>query len=133
MLGAYAAGQGMALLALVLLDIDTLFRALGIAVCVVHALWQVPRTISLSHVAAWRALRHDGQGWQLWSPALGWRSVQLQADSLATPMLIVLRWRQSGQWFSRSLCLPADTLSADHHRRLRVLLKFSRSRWAAAQ
>ncbi len=76
-------------------------------------------------------LRHSAQGWQLWSAEHGWRSIQLRADSMATPGLVLLRYRSAQQWFYRSAVIPADSLSQDSHRRLRVRLKFSRQRcWA---
>lgn len=52
-----------------------------------------------------------------------WQPVQLQASSLVLPWLVVLHYRAEGQWFSRTLCLPADSLDADTHRRLRVRLR----------
>ncbi|WP_371921485.1 protein YgfX [Pseudomonas sp. C27(2019)] len=76
-------------------------------------------------------LRHGAQGWQLWSAQHGWRSIQLRADSIATPALVLLRYRCARQWFYRSAVIPADSLSQDSHRRLRVRLKFSRQRWRA--
>lgn len=133
LLSAYAAGQGVALLALALLDIGSLVRGLGILACIVHALWVVPRSISLSHASAWHGVRRDTQGWRLYSVAEGWQTIGLQADCMALPGFILLRFRRPGQWFSRSLCLPGDSLPAEQHRRLRVLLRFSRARWAAAQ
>jgi toxin CptA len=78
-------------------------------------------------------LRHSAQGWQLWSAEHGWRSIQLRADSMATPALIVLHYRCARQWFYRSIAIPADSLSQDSHRRLRVRLKFSRQRWRAVK
>ncbi|WPP00880.1 protein YgfX [Pseudomonas sp. HR96] len=130
---AYAAGQGAALLALILLDIGSLVRGLAIIACCAHAAWVLPHRISLSHPAAWRGLRRDARGWHLYSPADGWQAVQLQPDSIAQPGFILLRLRRPGQWFSRSQCLLGDSLAADQHRRLRVLLRLSRARWAAAR
>lgn len=78
-------------------------------------------------------LRHSAQGWQLWSARHGWRSIQLRADSLATPTLVLLRYRCAQQWLYRSAVIPADSLSQDSHRRLRVRLKFSRQRWRAVK
>lgn len=78
-------------------------------------------------------LRHSVQGWQLWNAEHGWRSIQLRADSMATPALVLLRYRCAQQWFYRSAVIPADSLSQDSHRRLRVRLKFSRQRWQAVK
>ncbi len=78
-------------------------------------------------------LRHSAQGWQLWSAQHGWRSIQLRADSMATPALVLLRYRCARHWIYRSVLIPADSLSQDSHRRLRVRLKFSRQRWRAVK
>lgn len=78
-------------------------------------------------------LRHGAQGWQLWNARHGWRPIQLRADSMATPTLVLLRYRCAQQWFYRSAVIPADSLPQDSHRRLRVRLKFSRQRWQAVK
>ncbi|QKZ06555.1 protein YgfX [Pseudomonas eucalypticola] len=131
LLMAYLAAQGLALMALLLLDVAVAWRAVGVLLCIAHGAWQLPRTLLLDHPHAWRGLRRDSGGWSLWRRADGWQAVQLLPDSMALPGLVVLRFRAKGQWWARSLCLPADTLSADDHRRLRLRLKFSRRRWAA--
>ncbi|MNG38150.1 hypothetical protein D3C84_1257310 [compost metagenome] len=59
--------------------------------------------------------------------------MQLRPDSLALPGLIVLRYRRPGRYWSEGLCIAHDALEPVQHRRLRVRLKFSRRRWAAAQ
>lgn len=76
-----------------------------------------------------RGLRHNQQSWQLWSAKHGWCSIQLRADSIAIPALVLVRYRFAHQRFYRSTVIPADSLSQDSHRRLRVRLKFSRQRW----
>lgn len=77
-------------------------------------------------------VRHNAtQGWQLWNAQHGWRSVQLRADSMAIPALVLLRYRYAHQWFYRSALILADSLPQDSHRRLRVRLKFSRQLWRA--
>lgn len=78
-----------------------------------------------------QGLRQNADGWQLWSQRDGWQPVQLMADSLALPWLIVLRFRPAGAWLTRSICIPADSLAPELHRRLRVRLRFSRNRWTA--
>ena len=115
------------------LDLPWWGAALATATCVVHALWVLPRQILLTHPTACCALRRDADGWALWSAAHGWRSVQLQPDSLALPAMVVLRWRHAGERRVRALCIARDAMSADAHRRLRLRLKFSRKRWAAAE
>ena len=78
-------------------------------------------------------LKHTAQGWQMWSSQAGWRPVQLRADSMAIPALVLLRYRHPDQWFYRSALVPFDSLTQDSHRRLRVQLKFSRRRWQAVK
>lgn len=132
LLVAYLACQLLALIALSQLVIPLPFALLGLGACVAHACWVVPRHILLNHPRAVTGLRRDPFGWQLYSPAGGWQAVQLRRDSVALPGLVVLRFRRAGQWFSRSLCIAPDALEPVQHRRLRVRLKFSRRRWAAA-
>ncbi|MEG7364074.1 hypothetical protein OSS47_01475 [Pseudomonas citronellolis] len=133
LLAAYLASLALAVAALYLAAIPAFWQAAGLLLCLIHALWVLPRQVLLRSRHAYRALRHDADGWQLWSPADGWQAVQLRADSLALPALIVLRFRLPGQRLSRGLCLPADSLAAQAHRRLRVRLRFGRGRWVAPQ
>lgn len=95
--------------------------------------WAWPRLVSLAHPAALTGLRHDADGWWLFSRAEGWQRAQLYPDSLALPVLIILRVRPSGYRWRQTLLIPADALDAQAHRRLRLRLKFSRRRWAAAE
>lgn len=131
LLGAYAAAQALAWCALALLDIGPGLALSGLLLCLVHAGWTLPRHILLGHPRAWRALRLSASGWQLWREEGGWQSVRLGADSLALPWLIVLRVRVPGGLVTHSVCIPADALPSETHRRLRVRLKFDRSRWAS--
>lgn len=130
--------QSMALISLLLLDIPTLGLLGGLVLCVAHACWVIPNRILLSRPAAFTALRRNAEGWQLWSRRDGWQAVQLCRDSMALPLLVVLRFRLAGKgrpgsrWV-RSLCIPCDAMAPDDHRRLRVRLKFSRRRWAAPE
>lgn len=133
MLAAYLASLLLALLALSLLQIPGWLQVAGVVLCVLHAGWMIPRRILLNHPQAIRGLRRDRDGWQLFSLAQGWQPVQLQPDSLALPGLIVLRYRRQGWFFTQGLCIAHDALEPEQHRRLRVRLKFSRRRWAAAQ
>jgi len=133
LLVAYLAAQGLVLVSLLLLEAPFLWRCLGVLSVLGHAAWYLPRHILLNHAHAWRGLRRDSGGWALWNKAGGWQAVQLLPDSMALPGLIVLRFRRKGQWWARSLCLPADSQDANEHRRLRVRLKFSRRRWAAPE
>ncbi|AKA26112.1 hypothetical protein PCL1606_46650 [Pseudomonas chlororaphis] len=131
MLAAYLLAQLFALGALLVLDIASWVRLFGVLACLGHAAWALPRRILLNHPAAFRGLRRDAEGWQLWNARQGWQPVQLGPDSLALPLLVVLRFRLPGEPWVRSICVPRDAQAADVHRRLRVRLKFSRRRWAA--
>ncbi|MGH8466273.1 MAG: protein YgfX [Pseudomonas sp.] len=129
LLAAYLASQMLAMLAICLLQLPWWLRVSGIALCLLHAAWMIPRRILLSHPRAVRGLRRDRDGWHLFSRAHGWQQVQLRPDSLALPGLIVLRYRQPGRFWSQGVCIAHDALEPVQHRRLRVRLKFSRRRW----
>ena len=131
LLAAYLLAQLFALGALLCIDVS--FSSLGMLACLAHAAWVLPRHILLTHRSSIRGLRRDENGWQLWSAARGWHSVQLRPDSLALPFIVVLRYRMPGKWQVRSICVPWDTQGVDLHRRLRVRLKFSRRRWLAPE
>ena len=133
LLAAYLLAQLLALVSLFLLSIPLWATALGVLLCVAHGAWVLPRQILLSHPQAFRRLRRDADGWQLWSESAGWQAVQLRPDSLALPLIVVLRFRLRGERRVRSVCVPRDSQAADVHRRLRVRLTFSRRRWAAPE
>jgi toxin CptA len=131
LLAFYVLIQLLALLSLWLVDIPLWARGLGMACCLAHAGWVVPQQLLLHGPGCYSALRHVAEGWQLYSEAAGWQPIQLRPDSLALPLIVVLRFRLAGQRRVRALCIARDSLPADVHRRLRVRLKFSRRRWAA--
>ena len=133
LLAAYLLTQLFALGSLFLLDIPLWASLAGALSCLAHAAWVVPRQIRLSHPRAFSGLRRDDRGWHLWNAVDGWQAVQLRPDSLALPLIVVLRFRLHGQRRVRSICVPRDALAPDVHRRLRVRLKFSRRRWAAPE
>nr|WP_189673799.1 hypothetical protein [Pseudomonas khorasanensis] len=133
MLAAYLLAQAFALGSMFVLSIPLWASLLGACGCLVHGAWALPRQILLIHPHAFRGLRRDGDGWQVWNQAHGWQSMQLRPDSLALPLIVVLRFRLRGEWRVRSICVPPDSQAADLHRRLRVRLKFSRRRWAAPE
>ena len=138
LLAAYLSAQLLALSALYLLDIPTWALLGGVLLCIVHGFWVIPSRILLSRPSAFTALRRDADGWQLWNQQNGWQAVQLRRDSMALPLLVVLRFRLAGKGGSgsrwvRGLCIPRDAMAPDAHRRLRVRLKFSRRRWAAPE
>ena len=124
LLAAYLSAQAFAMGSLFLLSIPFWASLLGACVCALHGFWVLPRQILLNHPQAFCGLRRDGDGWQ---------AVQLRPDSLALPLIVVLRFRLRGEWRVRSICVPRDSQAADLHRRLRVRLKFSRRRWAAPE
>ncbi|MGY2398286.1 protein YgfX [Pseudomonas sp. SDO5271_S396] len=129
LLAAYLFAQLVALGACLFVDLP--YSSLGAFVCLAHAACVLPRHILLSHRSSVRGLRRDEDGWQLFSAERGWHSVQLRPDSLALPLIVVLRYRLPGEWRVRSICVPKDSQAADLHRRLRVRLKFSRRRCLA--
>lgn len=129
----YALIQGSALLSLALVEIPFWALWLGVGFCLAHAAWVLPRHLLLSAPQAYRALRCNAEGWQVHSAAQGWQAIELHPDSLALPLIVLLRFRLAGQRRVRALCIARDGLSRDQHRRLRVRLKFSRHRWAAAE
>jgi toxin CptA len=133
LLAAYLMAQLFALGSLFLLSIPGWAKVLGVVLCVVHGSWTLPRQILLTHSRAFSGLRRDADGWQLWNRATGWQPVQLRPDSLALPLIVVLRFRLRGERRTRAICVPRDAQAADVHRRLRVRLKFSRRRWAAPE
>jgi toxin CptA len=133
LLAAYLLAQLFALGSLYFLDLPLWASLLGALCCVSHGVMALPRQILLTHPQAFRGLRRDAEGWQLWSQAAGWQPVQLRPDSLALPMVVVLRFRLRGERRVRAICVPRDSQAADVHRRLRVRLKFSRRRWAAPE
>lgn len=133
LLAAYLLAQLVALGSLLVLDIPLWSCITAVAACLAHAGWVVPRQILLNHPHAFTGLRRHAEGWQLFNSARGWQPVQLRPDSLALPMMVVLRFRLRGERRVRSLCVPRDALAPTIHRRLRVRLKFSRRRWAAAE
>jgi toxin CptA len=133
LLAAYLLAQLFALGSLWLLAIPLWASLLGAFCCLLHAVWALPRQILLTHARAFCGLRRDADGWQLWSRAAGWQAVQLRPDSIALPLVVLLRARLQGERRVRSVCVPRDSQAADLHRRLRVRLKFSRRRWTAPE
>ncbi|TBU95606.1 protein YgfX [Phytopseudomonas dryadis] len=133
LLEVYLCVQALALLTLFLVDLPAWLLLLALSACAAHAGWVLPRHILLRSPRAWRGLRCDAEGWQILRDDAGWQSVSLQPDSMALPWLVVLRFRLPGRRWTHSVCVPADAMPRDLHRRLRVRLKFSRQRWAVAE
>lgn len=133
LLEIYLCAQALALLTLLLVEITAWARLLGVLACACHAAWVLPRHVLLTHPSVFSALRHDDAGWQAQRGSGAWQPITLQPDSMALPWLVIVRFRLPGQWFTRSLCIAADAMPRDMHRRLRVRLKFSRQRWRVAE
>ncbi len=125
--------QALALLTLLFVEIPLWVCLLGVLACVGHAAWVLPRHVLLTHPTVFKRLRHDDEGWQVLRSGGQWQPVTLQPDSIALPWLVIVRFRLPGRSFTHSLCIPADAMPRDVHRRLRVRLKFSRQRWRVAE
>jgi toxin CptA len=123
----------LAVAALLVLPVPFWLRLLGLLLCLLHAVWVIPSRILLSRGSSWLGLRHDQHGWSLWNRRAGWQPVQLRPDSIALPLVVVLRFKVPGRWFTRGVCIPCGAMPADQHRRLRLRLKFTRRRWAAPE
>ncbi|MFJ3466702.1 protein YgfX [Pseudomonas sp. NPDC090201] len=138
LLTAYLGCLSLALVSTLLLAIPAWAKALGVALCLLHGARYLRRSILLDAPDAPTALRRDSGGWQLWSRRHGWQPVQLRPDSVALPFLVLLRYRPAtGHWLERrwvrTVCIAADAMAPDDHRRLRLRLKFSRRRWAVPE
>lgn len=132
LLAGYLASLALGLLAAWLAAIPDWASLTASVLCLVHAFRVLPGFILLSRQGSYVGLRHSSSGWQLLQRDGRWQAVQLCRDSLALPVAVVLRFRLPGERRVRGLCIPADAMDASAHRRLRVRLKFSRNRWAAA-
>ncbi len=133
LLEIYLCAQALALLTLSLVDIALWARVLGVLGCACHAGWVLPRHVLLTHSVVFKHLRHDDKGWQVASREGRWQPITLLPDSMALPWLVIVRFRLPGSLLTNSLCIPADAMAQDMHRRLRVRLKFSRQRWRVAE
>jgi toxin CptA len=138
LLAAYLVAQCLALVALYVLALPGWAFWLGLVLCGAHGVWTLPGSILLQGPRTFTGLRRTSAGWQLWSRRDGWQPVQLRRDSIALPLMVVLRFRLSGKGcvgrrLVHGLCVPRDAMSPQHHRQLRVRLKFSRRRWAAPE
>lgn len=104
-------------------DFSLEWQAVSLLLLFAYALWSWHYTLAFTNPDCPRALRLDASGCYLLQ-AGQWQRVRVQATSLVLPWLVVLHYRAEGHWFSRTLCLPADSLDVDTHRRLRVCLRF---------
>ncbi|MFG3454242.1 protein YgfX [Stutzerimonas stutzeri] len=133
LLALYGALCFLAIAGLLILPVPPWLTLVGILLCLLHAVWAIPLHILLCRGSSWLGLRHDQSGWSLWSQRTGWQPVQLRPDSIALPLVVILRFKATGNWFARGVCIPRGAMSPDQHRQLRLRLKFSRRRWAAPE
>lgn len=98
-----------------------------------YAIWIWPRQVSLQHAQSVTGLRFDSQGWHVMRRDGSESSARLLADTFVSAFLTVVRLREPGRWLAVSVILPADAAAEDALRRLRLRLRFSRQRWAAAE
>lgn len=132
---------GAGVLLLTLLALVALFRSampvLEAALCMTGVLvycgWIWPRQVSLRHAQSITGLRFDSHGWHLLRRDGSETGANLQPDTFVSAFLTVVRLREPGRLFPVSVILPADSASEDSLRRLRLRLRFSRQRWAAAE
>jgi toxin CptA len=138
LLTAYLSAQSLALISIALLEIPLWAKSVGTLLCLLHGLRYLRQSVLLNDERAFTGLCRDSSGWQLWSEGGGWQPVQLRPDSMALPSIVILRFQMAtGGWLERrwvrSVCIPGDAMAPDAHRRLRLRLKFTRRRWAAAE
>lgn len=112
----------------------TLLPALAAALVLLAACcWLWPRQISLRHSQSVTGLRFDSEGWHVLRRDGSENAASLSGDTFVSALLTVVRLREPGRWLTLSVVLPADAASEDALRRLRLRLRFSRQRWAAAK
>ena len=98
-----------------------------------YCLWIWPRQVSLRHGDSVTGLRFDSEGWHVLRRDGTERGASLLADTYVSALLTVVRLRQPGRWLPVSVILPADAAAEDALRRMRLRVRFSRQRWAAAE
>ena len=98
-----------------------------------YGCWIWPRQVSLRHPHSVTGLRFDGEGWHVLRCDGSEAAAKLLADTYVSAMLTVVRLREQGRWRAVSVILASDAASEESLRRLRLRLRFSRQRWAAAE
>ncbi len=98
-----------------------------------YGCWIWPRQVSLRHPHSVTGLRFDGEGWHVLRRDGSEAAAKLLADTYVSAMLTVVRLREQGRWRAVSVILASDAASEESLRRLRLRLRFSRQRWAAAE
>ena len=123
----------LAITALYRSSLPGLHAGLCAAAVLVYCWWVWPRQISLRHAQSVTGLRFDRHGWHVLRRDGSEAGASLQPDTFVSAFLVVVRLREPGRWLPVSVILPADSASEDALRRLRLRLRFSRHRWAAAE
>ncbi|QJD60546.1 hypothetical protein HG264_17510 [Pseudomonas sp. gcc21] len=123
----------LAVTALYRSDLPALHAGIFAAAVLAYCWWIWPRQISLQHAHSVTGLRFDSQGWHVLRRDGSEAGASLQPDTFVSAFLVVVRLREPGRWFPVSVILPADSAPEDALRRLRLRLRFSRQRWAAAE
>lgn len=132
---------GAGVLLITSLALVALFRSalpvVGVGLCMtavlVYCWWLWPRQVSLRHAQSVTGLRFDSHGWHLLRRDGSEAGADLQPDTFVSAFLTVVRLREPGRLMPVSVILPADSAPEDALRRLRLRLRFSRQRWAAAE
>ncbi|VFT35302.1 Uncharacterised protein [Pseudomonas aeruginosa] len=86
LLAASLALWALALLSILLAALPVWLKPPLALVCLAYGAWGLYRQVLLRGSRAFRGVRHDERGWQLWSAGSGWQAVQLRPDSLALPL-----------------------------------------------
>lgn len=113
--------------------LPTLPASLCALLLLAYCLWIWPRQVSLRHAHSVTGLRFDSQGWHVLRRDGSEMGARLLADTYVSAVLTVVRLREPGRLLPVSVILPADAAAEDSLRRLRLRLRFSRQRWAAAE
>jgi toxin CptA len=124
---------GLALVALYRSALPVVGAGLCMTAVLIYCWWLWPRQVSLRHAHSVTGLRFDSHGWHLLRRDGSEAGAHLQPDTFVSAFLTVVRLREPGRLLPVSVILPADSAPEDALRRLRLRLRFSRQRWAAAE
>src|SRR5690606_13910264 len=91
-----------------------------------HCLWIWPRQVSLRHADSVTGLRFDQEGLHVLRGGGSEVRARLRAETFVSALLAVVRLREPGRLLPGSVILPADAVTEDSLRRLRLRLRFSR-------
>ena len=101
LLGGYLLVVALAALAILLAELPGRWQIILLMLLLLHAAWVLPRQLLMRHAGAISGLRHDADGWQLYSERDGWQAAQLYPYSLALPPATFLQFRLKGQRWRR--------------------------------